>query len=140
MQSKNTGFTIMELMIVVAIIGILVMIAVPSYHIYTKRAQFSEIIQAAAPYKLAVQQCFQITGDLNACVAGQNGVPENLADSSNLSLVKSIEVSSSGKITIIPKEKSGFNSNEDYTLTPLVENDRLLWQSGGGAVSEGIAG
>lgn len=140
MQSKNTGFTIMELMIVVAIIGILVMIAVPSYHIYTKRARFTEIIQAAAPYKLAVQQCFQITGDLNACVAGQNGVPENMAEASNLSLIKSIEVNNNGKITITPKEKSGFTSSEDYTLTPLVENDRLLWQSGGGAVSEGIAG
>ena len=52
--TRENGFTLIELMIVIAIIGILAAVAVPQYGQYTKRAKFSEVISATAPIKLSL--------------------------------------------------------------------------------------
>lgn len=75
MQQTQKGFTLIELMIVVAIIGILAAIAVPAYQTYTNKAKFSEVVSAASPYKLAVELCFAEQGVLTNCTNGANGVP-----------------------------------------------------------------
>lgn len=72
------GFTLIELLIVIAIIGILAAVAVPSYQNYTDKAEFTAVINATAPYKLAVDACIQISG-IGNCSANQNGVPSTNA-------------------------------------------------------------
>src|ERR1043166_8089910 len=72
------GFTLIELMIVVAIIGILAAIAVPQYTQYTRKAKFTEVVNATQPFKTAVELCIQDTGTKIGCSGGANGVPANV--------------------------------------------------------------
>ena len=61
---KKNGFTLIELMIVIAIIGILLAIALPAYSKYTARAKFTEVTTAAGPLKQQVELCFFDLGTL----------------------------------------------------------------------------
>ena len=61
-KQVQKGFTLIELMIVVAIIGILAAVALPAYQSYTDRASFSEVISATAAAKTAAEVCAQIKG------------------------------------------------------------------------------
>lgn len=139
MKIKNAGFTLMELMIVIAIIGILIAIAIPSYKTYTRRAHFTEVVQATAPFKLGVEECYQVTDALEDCQAGTNGVPPAIASGQGAGMIDSITVSNNGAITIIPQEKYGITAQDTYILTPTISNHILIWQSSGGAVVAGYA-
>ncbi|PHQ78421.1 MAG: pilus assembly protein PilA [Coxiella sp. (in: Bacteria)] len=136
-MSKECGFSIIELMIVVAIIGILVAVIIPSYQIYVRRAHYVEVVQAATPYKMSVQECFQVTNDLSECGAGKNGVASSTATARGI--VKSVQITNAGKITVTPLAKYGLTLKDSYTLTPVVKRGQLLWVSGGGGVAHGYA-
>lgn len=75
MKKVQQGFTLIELMIVVAIIGILAAVAIPSYQNYTKKAKFSEVISMSNSYKTAVAECHSRTGSFADCDAASEGVP-----------------------------------------------------------------
>jgi len=64
-QSMQKGFTLIELMIVVAIIGILAAVALPAYQDYTVRAKVSEVILAASSAKVAVSEAAQANGTMD---------------------------------------------------------------------------
>jgi type IV pilus assembly protein PilA len=76
-MKKQQGFTLIELMIVVAIIGILAAIAIPAYQDYTIRAQVSEGLNLAGGAKAAVTEYFQDRGSMPAN-NGEAGLADNI--------------------------------------------------------------
>lgn len=74
MYKRDQGFTLIELMIVVAIIAILMAYALPAYRDYTVRTRLAEGTSMAAAYKLAVNEAYVRTGSLNGLNNGTNGI------------------------------------------------------------------
>lgn len=75
MNKVQQGFTLIELMIVVAIIGILAAVALPAYQDYTIRAQASEGLSLASGLKVQVSDVYADTGTLVGIASGGNGIP-----------------------------------------------------------------
>lgn len=137
-HSRNVfqGFTLLELMITVAIVGILAAIAIPSYVNYTRRAYFSEIVNDTSPYKVAVAECYQKTSTLTGCNGGAQNIPPNI--STTTGKLASLTVAD-GVITASPVATSGILETDTYILTPTVVNNVITWATSGGAVTSGYA-
>jgi type IV pilus assembly protein PilA len=78
MKQVQKGFTLIELMIVVAIIGILAAVAIPAYSNYTKKAKFTEVVQATQAIKTAMESCVSDLGTFVSCYSGTQGIPASL--------------------------------------------------------------
>jgi len=116
MRNIQQGFTLIELMIVVAIIGILAAVAIPNYQQYTKKAKFTEVVQSTAALKAAVEICLQDqNGVLANCSGGANGVPSDNAAGNGKFLASIATVS--GVITATAVATNGL-AGETVILTP----------------------
>lgn len=96
MKQAQKGFTLIELMIVVAIIGILAAVALPAYQDYTKRAKLSEVVLAASACRTTITEVYQAG---NAASPGANGWGCE-SSSATSKYVKSVATDADGVITV----------------------------------------
>lgn len=125
-NTQQKGFTLIELMIVVAIIGILAAIALPAYNNYTDKAKFTEVINATAAAKSAVEVCAQVKNDLTVCDAGSNGIPADIARGADATDVIVGLATANGVIVATASEASNL-SDATITLTPTITAGRVTW-------------
>lgn len=137
LNKQAQGFTLIELMIVVAIIGILAAIALPAYKNYSDRAKFAEIPLAATPYKNAIELAVQAEG-LTALAGLDNGAHGIPAAAGAKGYVNKVEVKD-GVITVTSQNIS--TSNPTFTMTPTLATGGgaiASWATGGTCVTVGI--
>ena len=127
-MKKQSGFTLIELMIVVAIIGILAAIAVPQYQQYTNKAKFTEVVNATAPMKNAVEICITslglTSGTIAGCGNGSNGMPAAQGAYGNVS---SVAATDAGVVTATANNTVAGIAGATFTLTPTIENGSIKW-------------
>jgi len=145
-MNAQKGFTLIELMIVIAIIGILAAIALPAYQTYTKKARFAEVVLAASSVKGKVDTCYQtrgqslpasITADAGACATAEK-VGADLAGAASGAQVDEVTYAK-GVITATGEDTvdgaTYILTGSDDATTP---RGSLQWAEGGTCIKEGL--
>ncbi|NND80864.1 MAG: pilin [Gammaproteobacteria bacterium] len=130
--NKAQGFTLIELMIVVAIIGVLAAVALPAYSDYTKRAKVSEVILAASACRTTVSEVYMAGGSTD--VAANNWGCESLAAENPNGVTKyvtSVETDADGAITVTAQNIDPDNiDGNKIVLTPYSSAGVAMVSSG----------
>jgi type IV pilus assembly protein PilA len=130
MKTLQKGFTLIELMIVVAIIGILAAIAIPAYQDYTIRAQVSEGLTLASDVKAGVAEYLAQTGDWPVDLE-EAGLGSADADSKAGRYVESIDVSNGTIQIVYGKDVNSKVNNKQLAIQPYVNpNGDVVWRCG----------
>lgn len=137
---KPKGYTLVEMLITLAIIGLLASIAIPQYNLYLNRAKFSEVILASSVYKNTIETAFT-TGNyknLREFDGGKLGIPIN--NSPQILPQKHIANSSVNNGVIYIESSISLNgSNITYILTPTINADNTLsWKTSGSCIDAGL--
>lgn len=133
-MKKQSGFTLIELMIVVAIVAILAAVALPAYQNYTKKAKMTELVSASGAAKLAVEVCVQTNGTA-ACTAGNYGIPGAAASPAVSTGVETTGSFDGTDTYVITSEVKGTTmsplaSGDQYILTGKVITDgKVTWEA-----------
>ena len=133
MKAIQKGFTLIELMIVIAIIGILAVVALPAYQDYTARAQVSEALTLAEGQKSAVTE---YRSDRGAWPT--TNTEAGVASSISGKYVASVEVGANGIITATMKTADVNNDIKGKTLilTPKDQNGSFTWTCDEGTIAQ----
>ena len=140
MKKIQQGFTLIELMIVIAIIGILASVALPAYQTYTDKAKFSEVVLATSNLKSAVEVCGQTkTSATNpfatVCInggvdlAGNSGGVINVGPTGN---VTSVTAAALGALVRVVGTSANIGSvDETYIIDGTLLNGQIIWAESG---------
>ncbi len=128
MKRVQQGFTLIELMIVVAIIGILAAVALPAYQDYTKKAKMSEVILAASACRTTITEVVQTSG--GSLPADDNWGCESTSSTSKY--VASVKTKTTGAVQVTSQ---GIGTGADGTvlLVPTITGNTISeWKCGPG--------
>jgi type IV pilus assembly protein PilA len=138
MNRVQKGFTLIELMIVVAIIGILASVALPAYQNYIRKAAYSEVIAQANPIKTAISECMNVKAALADC--------DTLAELSVTAPAATTVFSgltvtaTTAAIVMTPNAVKGILATDTCTLTPTISGTTITrWVYSGACETKGYA-
>lgn len=141
-MKKPFGFSLIELMITIAIMGILVSLALPAYNNHYKRAKFTEVVLATNALQRAVEVCFYTKETLNNCDSFSK-IGASKSDYLAPSFIANIEISNTaGSYTITStasSEASISNTGDTYIMVANINANQLQWElsSASTCISEG---
>ncbi len=122
MRRATTGFTLIELMIVIGIIGILAAIAIPAYNFYLVRSRVSELINASSVAKAGVSE-YRLSKGVMPTSNSLTGVT-----TINTNYVTSVSVGANGVITVVGNQTNlGTGGALSIILTPTYTNGAIRW-------------
>lgn len=135
-NKAQKGFTLIELMIVVAIIGILAAVALPAYQTYSDRAKFAEAVLAATPLKSAIEVAIQTKNPsaLTEIKGGSLGIPADVAVSTTAHGTKVV----GGMITVTWIDDGSALDGITYTLKADDVTAPITWEQGGTCLNNGF--
>jgi len=129
MRTIQKGFTLIELMIVVAIIGILAAVALPAYQDYTIRAKVSELILAASGFKTSISERAQTDSTLASAGSGLTVTPTGKVSSGSVSNSGLVKIGGAGTATSV-------GTIVTIIMTPTLTNGQVTWSCNAGAATQ----
>lgn len=132
-QQAQKGFTLIELMIVIAIIGILSAVALPAYQNYTEKSRFTEVVLGVGSVRSSIDVCYQTRGEADLGNCDTYAKIGTTADA----VQRGDEVTS---VVITPATAvvTGTGANgSTYILTPTASDGGLTWASTGTCIANG---